>query len=450
MRLPKQPPHLSRQIIGKIFPALTKPEVTAFVKAANARYFHWDELRHRTPPAGLTPEQSWALVKLARSGQRRFLPMRDVSGRPFSYWLPPHAMATLHVVDRGAGTMALDGSLAHALEPVRDQVLVSSLMEEAIATSQIEGAVTTRKVAKAMLRAKRKPRNSSEQMIVNSYLTMQLLRARKSEPLSVDFLLEIQESMTRETLEDPGGVGRLRVADDDVAVVDSRDESIVFTPPPAAMLKTRLSALVEFANAPPDEEDFIHPLVKAAILHFWLAYEHPFVDGNGRTARALLYWFMLKQGYWLFEFLTVSRAIARSRGAYYKSFLYSEHDGEDATYSLLYQLNATRDAIDTLRGYLAKKQEEQRQVARTLRTLPELNQRQRTLLDYLMKHPDEVVTFNTHRTTHDITYVTARSDILGLLERARLTETKVGKQRAFFAADGLAESLAKAAQARQP
>jgi hypothetical protein len=42
---------------------------------------------------------------------------------------------------------------------------------------------------------------------------------------------------------------------------------------------------------------FIHPVMRAITLHFWLAYDHPFCDGNGRTARALFYWSMLKQGY---------------------------------------------------------------------------------------------------------------------------------------------------------
>ena len=65
------------------------------------------------------------------------------------------------------------------------------------------------------------------------------------------------------------------------------ENNTLFTPPPAEHLNERMAKLVTWANAPTASADnFIHPLVKAAILHFWLAYEHPFVDGNGRTARA--------------------------------------------------------------------------------------------------------------------------------------------------------------------
>ena len=56
---------------------------------------------------------------------------------------------------------------------------------------------------------------------------------------------------------------------------------------------------------------FIHPMIRSIILHFWLAYDHPFVDGNGRTARALFYWSMLRHGYWLFEFISISQIILK-------------------------------------------------------------------------------------------------------------------------------------------
>src|SRR5205814_10028127 len=58
-----------------------------------------------------------------------------------------------------------------------------------------------------------------------------------------------------------------------------------------------------------DALPIFHPMVRSMILHFWLAYDHPFVDGNGRTARALFYWSMLRNGYWMFEYITISKII---------------------------------------------------------------------------------------------------------------------------------------------
>lgn len=64
-----------------------------------------------------------------------------------------------------------------------------------------------------------------------------------------------------------------------------------------------MTAMCAFPNGHlPDT--FIHPAIRAIILHFWLGYDHPFVDGNGRTARALFYWAMLRQNYSLFEAAT--------------------------------------------------------------------------------------------------------------------------------------------------
>lgn len=442
MKLPRSAPEIAGEEILAALQAIGVPEVKELINKANTEYFHWEQFKYRPMPVGLKAEQLWQLVKLSRSTGRRKLPLVDTKGRPFSYWMPPRAMESLHQVDRwgGSTTVKFDGSVS--LEGMREQVVVSSLMEEAIATAQIEGAATTRVVAKAMLRENRKPRDRSEQMIFNGYATMQLLRKSRDRRLSLDFLFEIQASMTHDTLDDPTASGRLRTDADDIAIVDVRDDDILFTPPPAANLPERLEAMIAFANEPSGAEDFIHPLVKAAVLHFWLAYEHPFVDGNGRTARALFYWFMLKNGYWLFEFLTVSRVIVKKPGSYYRSFLYSEHDEEDITYSILFLLDATQQAMVDLRDYLRLKQEEQREVSRTLRSFPDLNHRQRSLLDHMLKHPDDVVTFKGHSATHDVTIVTARSDLQDLSNRRLLDEVWLGRQRGFVPVANLAELIA--------
>lgn len=442
MRLPRRPPATSPQRLVAAVDALSRPEVLEVVRRANAEYYHWEELQVRPMPAGFTAQDAWAVVKLTRRSERRGVPLVDPAGKPFTYWLPPAAQETLHEVDRWAGgTLAMEGGAS--LESIREQVVVSSLMEEAIATSQIEGAATTRRVAKAMLRTNRRPRDRGEQMIANSYDTMQLLRSEQDRPLTLDFIFEIQARMTHDTLDDPSAAGRFRVGAEDVAVVDIRNDAVLYTPPPAHLLRARMKKLIDYANAPAQRDNFIHPLVKAAVLHFWLAYEHPFVDGNGRTARALFYWLMLKNGYWLFEFLTVSRAIMKSPSGYYRSFLYSEHDDEDLTYSLLYQLDATKRALVDLRGYLQKKRDEQRDLSITLRAVPDVNPRQRALLEHALRNPDEPITFLAHSRTHNVTMVTARADLLDLLERRLLEEVGSGRQRSFLPAADLAARVSR-------
>src|SRR5690606_2780541 len=98
------------------------------------------------------------------------IPLTDTTGRPFQFAVPELVQEELHQIDLGAG--GLVGIPEPLTNPqTRDRYLVSSLMEEAITSSQLEGAVTTRAVAKEMIRTGRKPRDTSEQMILNNYAT---------------------------------------------------------------------------------------------------------------------------------------------------------------------------------------------------------------------------------------------------------------------------------------
>ena len=448
MRLPKRPPEASADALARAFAAREREDVVAFIQRANAKYFHWDELRARPMPKGFTPVMAWSLVALSRSPKRP-LPLLDEAGSPFSFWLPPSAAETLHYIDRDGGPILAAGESLESLGPMREQVIISSLMEEAIATSQIEGAVTTRQAAKAMLRAHRAPRTRDERMVMNSFSTIEMIRRQKGRPLSLDFLLEIQETLTAGTLEDEDGAGRFRTDADAVVVADVRNDSVLYTPPKAKLLPKRLERLVAYANEPPSQYDFVHPLVKAAILHFWLAYEHPFIDGNGRTARALFYWYMLERGYWLFEFLALSKAILAAPSRYYRSFLYSEHDQNDLTYSLLYLFDATRTSLVNLHHYLRTKRAERARIDDALRSAPDLAFRQRALLDQALRQPNEPITFQSHQRQNGIAYLTARADLLELVARGLLEEVRSGRPRVFLPPRDLAKRLGTTARQRR-
>ena len=95
--------------------------------------------------------------------------------------------------------------------------------------------------------------------------------------------------------------------------------------------------LCEFVNS---EKPFIHPVVKASIIHFQIGYIHPFMDGNGRTARALFYWFLVKKEYTLIKNISISRAILNSRIQYDKAFLKTENDNNDMTYFINYSIKS--------------------------------------------------------------------------------------------------------------
>lgn len=431
--VPIPPPWLDQ--LPSVIMLAGQPDLQRRIASINRKYLHWDKVRYQPRPAGATAEQLWSLVKLSRSEPRFNLPLADIHGQPFSYTLPVATQPVLHEVDRGGGSiLGIDETTQNQSESLRKRVLISTLMEEAIATSQIEGAVTTRKVAKEMLQTNRQPRNRSEQMIVNGYRTVQMLRDRIGQPLDYELLFEIQSSMTRDTLDDPTCAGRFRTAHERITIVDSRDGETVFTPPPADDLPNRIEMMFKFTNSEADENEFIHPLVKAAILHFWLAYEHPFVDGNGRTARALFYWWMLKSGYWLFEYLTISRAILEAPIQYHHSFQFSETDENDLTYSIMFMLRITHKAITKMREYLRLKQDEQTRFAALLRNMKGLNGRQREHVQAVLSDPTTEQTFNSYRQQYAVSLLTARSDLLDLVRRGVLKKLRSGRQHRFVAA----------------
>ena len=269
-------------------------------------------------------------------------------------------------------------------------------------------------------------------MILNNFRTMQAIRSHKDSPLSPDLVFEIQHSVTHGTTDDDTAAGRLRRPDEAIHVVDERDGTGLHTSPPAGQLPQRLDEMCAFANAAEgDSGPFVHPVLRSIILHFWLAYEHPFVDGNGRTARALFYWSMLRHGYRLVEFLTVSHIIRRAPAQYARAFLYTETDDNDLTYFIHYHLGVLDHAVRALNQYIARKSEQRQQLEPVLRGLTDLNHRQRALLGHALRHPNYRYTIHEHRMSHGVVYQTARTDLLELVETGLLDARKI-RNRWYF------------------
>ena len=400
--------------------------------APGGKYRHWDTFRHKPPLEGVPADAQWMVVKIARRGLYRDLPLKDARGLAFKYALPNVALEMLHLVDRkGGGNLKVNEQVTNPA--TRDTYLFKSMVEEAITSSQLEGASTTRKIAKAMIQEGRPPRTRSERMILNNYDAMGQVLRMKDEPLTPALVLSLQRILTEGTLDEPDAAGRFRRADEDIVIEDETGNRL-HTPPPADQLEGRMSAMCDFANAIGGGE-FMPPAVRAILLHLWLACDHPFVDGNGRTARALFYWSMAHQGYWLCEYLSISRLLKKARGQYARSYLYTETDENDATYFLLYQLRVLLRAIDELYEFLARKAAEMRaaeeMVRRATRIRGEFNHRQLAIIQHAAKNPEARYTLRSHRRSHGVSYQTARTDLLKLVSEHLLEQVKLGRAFAF-------------------
>jgi len=291
-----------------------------------------------------------------------------------------------------------------------------------------------------MIQTGRFPRDKNEQMILNNFKTMQQIGKLKDKPLSKELVFGIHQLITSKTLKDPSAAGRFRRADERIVTGDMYNE-IFHDPPAAEQLEERMAAMCEFANGK-TPAGFIHPVIRAIILHFWLAYDHPFVDGNGRAARAIFYWSMLRHNFWLFEFISISHIILKAPAKYGRAFLYTETDDNDLTYFILHQLEVIRRAIKELHDYIRRRTERLQAVERELQGVATLNHRQRALISHALRHPHQRYTIKSHQISHNVVYQTSRLDLLDLENRGLLSSQKVGKTWYFTPVTNLEKKLA--------
>lgn len=432
MRMPQTPPALEKLVTGLEMPGRLIAILQAVGKFAfDSHYLHWDELRYRKPPVGLTHADWWLGLKMHRKAGGRAIALEDNRGQPFQFTVPDLVTDLLHQIDRGGGTFLETPEQVMNAEQ-RDRYVVRSLMEEAITSSQLEGAATTREVAKKMLAEGRKPRDRSERMIVNNYVTMRRIVELKHKRLTPEMVFQVHREISQDSLDIADGAGRFRRANENINVSDEIQGTVFHTPPPAAELPARLDALCDFANAK-TPDFFVHPVIRGIILHFWLAYDHPFVDGNGRTARALFYWQMLHAGCWLFEFISISQFLRKAPVQYGTAFLHTETDENDLTYFIIHQAEVIRRALKELHTYVARKASETRACLDALQKHPELNARQQALITHAVRHPGFAYSIKGHGARQAVTYATARADLLGLAKLKLLEHRKAGRAFVFVA-----------------
>ncbi len=432
----KAPICTEKDLANVLFDKSKRPDekLTAIIEKINDEYEYWDKVKYKNIPESCTSVQElWTRVKASRITTTVY----TWDSYNVTFGLTNRMQRMCHEFDMNFGGSW--GNSAVLLHENREQYLISSLMEEAIFSSQMEGAATTRKVAKDMLRKKMAPKDKSQQMIANNYQTIRFIVENKEKPLTPELVFHIHRLMTEKTLENPEDAGRLR-RNDDVVVEDGITHEVVHMPPSYEELPTFVEELCHYFNET-DAKIFVHPIIRGIIIHFMIAYMHPFVDGNGRTARALFYWYMLKQGYWLMEYMSVSRVIANSKKSYEKAYQYVESDGMDVGYFIIYNLKVLEKAFKQLQAYLKKKQEE-KTLANTFLQLGNINERQAQIIRMYIDNPNEVLTVKDVQTKFMVTATTAKSDITGLMQRGMLSEISFNKvKKGYIKGEDFDESI---------
>lgn len=415
-------------------------DVTVYVKEVNEpRYLYWDEVKYKPTPKNLNSIECWFLVKQLRKLLSTLTPIRAESGGFFKWIRLTYTDEYLHEIDMHTGGQIFT-TYENLSQDIKQKFLSRGVIEEAIASSQLEGAHTTRAVAKRMILEKRKPRNESERMIMNNYITMSSLEEDfKNRELSEKTLFDLHAMITKDTLTNDKQY-RYRKDEDDIVV--RNDRYVAFIPPKHSFVEQEIKRLFEYANDK-ESKEFVHPVIKAIFLHFWIGYLHPFVDGNGRLARALFYWYLLRKGYWTFMYLPISSIIKKSPVQYSMAYTYVEQDDFDLTYFYDYHIRKILQSIEEFDGYVSRITSENKKIDMVLKESIVLNERQKQLLYYLVSERDNAdVTIGSHQTLNNISRQTAYRDLKYLKSQGLLTIKNVGKFTHYFPSETLIKLFA--------
>ncbi len=431
------PPKISQKDLLKYVKEINKnTDIQKVIEKINDNYEYWSEVKYKKLPEGVkTPIELWGRVKLSR--YLKTISVWDKYG--INTAITNYMQRMCHDFDMNFGG---SWGTSHIIgNENKEQFLISSLMEEAISSSKMEGASTTRKLAKEMLRKKISPKDKFQQMIFNNYNTIKFIVDNKNQPLSEELLRKIHSMMTKNTLSRAEDAGKFR-ADNEVVVENAITRETVHVPPPHNDIATFVQDLICFFNEK-DSDSFIHPIIKGIIIHFMIGYMHPFTDGNGRTARALFYWYMLKEGYWLTEYLSISRIIAKSKNNYEKAYLYTENDGNDMGYFITYNLTVLDKAFKELKNYIKRKLNEKKDAIPFLK-LGDFNERQARIIKFFVENPGEMLTVKDVEVKYGIVPATAKRDIVGLLEHGLLSEISLNKvKKGYLKSDDFDRMISK-------
>lgn len=390
-------------------------------KFSTENYLSKEEISYRLPN-NLALGEFWQEVVKFRKQKSEILPFNDQTGQNFWYFLTPVLQKEIYEID----SSGKDSLYRVVKKEIENELIKDSLIEEALYSSVIEGAFSTMKRLRELVEKERKPVDINDQMVLNNYHAMQFILQEKHKELSVDFILKLHKIVTEKTLfEDEAYAGRFR--DDVVYVKDKRRDIVIYTPPSAGQVEPAMKQLIEWVNEKNDAH-FIHPLIKASFIHFYFVYIHPFFDGNGRTARALFYYFMIKNGYEFFKYFSISVVVQKTKIQYYKAIKDTEDCNADITYFLLYMATTILESIHLVTERIAQHYQRDFVFIRLKEKGVLLSVRQEKFLKRFLVSDKRAITIKAYKDWFKVVYETARRDLEDLTAKGILLKSKHRRQ----------------------
>ncbi|XKM12810.1 Fic family protein [Orbaceae bacterium ac157xtp] len=400
------------------------------------RYIPYDKFQYNVPKH-LNKEVAWKIVKSNRQSKKIDLFEFGDDSVIGSFILTPNIQKALSETDRNATTAVLQWMTKNIGEEHYLKYLLDDLVEdESISSSQLEGAATTTLDAKRLLKKKRAPRTIDEKMVIGNFNMMSYVWEKRNEPLSIEFIKKLHKKGVCGINDKEYSPGQFRTEEDNVVVVNYDDE-IVHSPPKANNIEMHLNVIVNWANSCHDDangKNYIHPLIKAIILHFCIGYEHPFKDGNGRVARALFYWFMFKNNYSAFRYIAISTLIKSAPVQYGKAYLRTESDDLDLTYFIEHQCRVVVRGINKFKEVYEEAIANLQSFDQWMWTsglYSRLSDKQRVLLNVAKSKITNHFTAQNVSSMLGCSYNTAAKALQGLVDMKIFKVKKVGREAVY-------------------
>lgn len=407
----------------------------SFVTRNNTpKYKSWKEIKKSTHiPRGMNAEEAFYFLTFFRKTASKQTPIKNKEGKYFIWEELSRFRFFFEGFAKDFGTHISKSDIFGEKKDLQRKKIFEGIIDESIASSQMEGAIITREEGRKLLKSGRTPKTNSEKMVCNNYKTiLKIENDWKHISMSEGLLLKIQESLTTKTLKERDHEGRLRKDSDNIVVGNKFSGDVAFIPPKEKSMRKELLRLLDFANDELETNEYFGDLPKAILLHFWIAYLHPFCDGNGRTARAIFYWYLLRNNYPYIGFLPLSTRIRKSKTSYEKAFLLTEQDNSNLTYFFDYIIRQMELSIKDFEEYEKELTKKFQRNADIQRKNKNINKRQAELLEYFISHSESYTTCTRHQMYQSVSHMTARKDLLSLQEEGFLSSQKKGREVWFF------------------
>lgn len=390
-------------------------------------YYNYDELfieknyKNNTKLKDIDLNEFWKSLDEFRREQCTTVELFDQTGNKLRFFENEIIKKQIENIN-AEGTDQLEDLIP---DEIKDAALIDSIIDEAFSSSVIEGAFSTRKRAQEMITKKLGPKTKSELMILNNYKAIRYTLENIDEEITTDFIYHIWELLTKNTLEEGDYTECFRTGP---VYINNKLGEIVYEGPDHSAVPEMMDNLVKFINV---KTDGIHPIIKSMVIHYYFVYIHPFFDGNGRTARALMNLYLMKSGYDFFKYFSISKILVEKRNKYYEAIKTCEDADNDITYFLeFYSVLLVQTITEIRKTYI--NQFSKKLIVRHLeKTNIVLNSRQLNTLDVAIKNNRKSLDVAEYIKKHKVVQETARKDLGQMVEYGIFEKSKVGKKYVY-------------------